>query len=156
MKKVTCCFLGHREIEETDELKDKLHTVIEKLILDEKVGTFLFGSKSQFDRLCYTLVTQVKEKYPHIRRIYVRAEFPQIDDGYKAYLLESYEETYYSEQAVGAGKAVYVERNRDMIDQSDVCIIYCEEDYAPKNRKSGTRLALEYAVKRNKRIIRLP
>jgi len=156
MKKVTCCFLGHREIEETDELKDKLHTVIEKLILDEKVGTFLFGSKSQFDRLCYTLVTQVKEKYPHIRRIYVRAEFPQIDDGYKAYLLESYEETYYSEQAVGAGKAVYVERNRDMIDQSDVCIIYCEEDYAPKNRKSGTRLALEYAVKRNKRIICLP
>ena len=156
MKKVTCCFLGHREIEETEELKDKLYTVIEKLILDEKVGTFLFGSKSQFDRLCYTLVTQVKEKYPHIRRIYVRAEFPQIDDGYKAYLLESYEETYYSEQAVGAGKAVYVERNRDMIDQSDVCIIYCEENYAPKNRKSGTRLALEYAVKRNKRIIRLP
>ena len=157
-EKVTryCCFIGHRSINETEELKDKLYTVIEKLILDEKVGTFLFGSKSQFDRLCHTLVTQAKEKYPHIRRIYVRAEFPQIDDGYTAYLLESYEETYYSEQAVGAGKAVYVERNRDMIDQSDVCVIYCEEDYAPKNRKSGTRLALEYAVKRNKRIIRLP
>ena len=49
----TCCFFGHRTINETEELKSKLIEIIEKLIVDEKVDTFLFGSRSDFDDLCY-------------------------------------------------------------------------------------------------------
>ena len=48
MKDKTCCFFGHRTINETEELKSKLIEIIEKLIVDEKVDTFLFGSKSRF------------------------------------------------------------------------------------------------------------
>lgn len=70
----TSCFFGHRTINETAELKSKLIEIIEKLIVDEKVDTFLFGSRSDFDDLCYDIITQLKEKYPHIKRIYVRAE----------------------------------------------------------------------------------
>ena len=44
----TACFFGHRKINETEELKSKLIEIIEKLIVDEKVDTFLFGSKSRF------------------------------------------------------------------------------------------------------------
>ncbi len=154
-KKISCCF-GHRKIVITNNLINDLTSVVEKLIKDNQVDTFLFGSKSEFNDLCHSVVTELKQKYPHIKRVYVRAEFPQIDESYKAYLLESYEDTYYSQNAIGAGKAVYIERNRDMIDKSHFCIIYYNETCSPKNRKSGTQIALNYAVKRKKNIIVLP
>ena len=52
MRKTTSCFFGHREINETEELKLKLTEIIEKLIVKKKVDTFLFGSKSKFNNLC--------------------------------------------------------------------------------------------------------
>ncbi len=152
----TCCFVGHRTINETEGLKAELRGIIERLIVDENVDTFLFGSKSRFNSLCLELVTGMKEKYPHIKRIYVRAEFPIIGDSYKAYLLESYEDTYYPEKLIGAGRAVYVKRNCEMIDKSRFCVVYYDEKNVPTTRKSGTKIALDYAVKRGKEIIKLP
>ena len=152
----SCCFIGHREINVTDELKEKLRVVIEHLITDESIDTFLFGSKSHFDDLCYDIVTEIKKKYPHIKRIFVRAEYPYIDESYKAYLLESYEDTYFPKSVLGAGKASYVKRNCEMIENSRFCIVYYKEDYTPKGRKSGTKIALAYAEKKKKTIIRFP
>ncbi len=79
----TCCFFGHRTINETEELKLKLRAIIEKLIVENSVDTFLFGSKSDFNDICLEIVTELKEKYPHTKRIYVRAEYPYINDEYK-------------------------------------------------------------------------
>lgn len=155
MKNV-CCFIGHREIDETEDLKTELYKTIEMLIIDECVDTFLFGSKSRFNSLCYEIVTQMQERFPHIRRIYVRGEFPVIGDDYKAYLLEKYEDTYYPEGIVGAGPAVYVERNYEMIERSRFCIFYCQESYNPSGRKSGTKIALNFATKRHKQIYTFP
>ncbi|MBQ1223022.1 MAG: hypothetical protein IIX84_01920, partial [Oscillospiraceae bacterium] len=81
-----CCFLGHREIRETAELKNRLSETVEKLIIHKNVDTFLFGSKSCFNELCRKTVSEIKERYPNIRRIYVRAEFPDISDSYEKYL----------------------------------------------------------------------
>ena len=151
-----CCFFGHKKIYETEKLKKQLNETIEKLINDEKVDTFLFGSKSRFNSLCYKQVTEIKEKYPDIKRIYVRAEFPQINESYESYLLENYENTYFPQSAIGAGRAVYIKRNYDMIDKSEFCIFYYQENYLPHNRKSGTKTALDYAINRKKKIIILP
>ena len=152
----TCCFFGNRTINETEELKGKLYKTIENLIVSDNVDTFLFGSKSRFDSLCLELVTKLKEKYSHIKRIYVRAEFPVISDNYKDYLLESYEDTYYPEKIIGSGRAAYVERNFEMINQSRFCVVYYDESYAPSKRKSGTKIALAYAIKHQKTILLLP
>ena len=152
----TCCFLGHREINITDELKENLRVVIEHLITEESIDIFLFGSKSRFDSLCQETVTELKEKYPHIKRVYVRAENPYIDESYEAYLLESYEDTYFPKSVIGAGKASYVKRNYEMIDKSCYCIIYYDEPGAPTTRKSGTKIALDYAIKKGKQITVLP
>ena len=124
MKEHTSCFIGHRTINETEELKLMLCDIIEKLIVENSVDTFLFGSKSRFNKLCHELVTKIKEKYPHIKRVYVRAEYPDINEHYKNYLLESYEDTYYPEKIMNSGRAVYVERNYEMIDKSHFCIVY--------------------------------
>ena len=151
----TCCFIGHRSIKEIEELKSKICEIIEKLIVENSVDTFLFGSKSRFNDLCLELVTKIKEKHPHIKRIYVRAEYPNIDETYKKYLLESYEDTYYPEHIIGSGRAVYVERNYEMINNSNFCIVYYDEQNAPKTRKSGTKIAFDYAIKQGKEIINL-
>lgn len=156
MENNTCCFFGHRRINETEELKIRLCEVIERLIIEERVDTFLFGSKSQFDSLCLELVTKLKEKYSHVKRIYVRAEFPFINESYTAYLLKSYDDTYYPENIIGAGRAVYVERNYEMIDKSKYCIVYYDESHAPITRKSGTKIALDYSIKFKKQIVIFP
>lgn len=153
MKDKTCCFFGHRTINETEELKSKLIEVIEKLIVDEKVDTFLFGSKSRFNSLCLELVTEIKEKYPHIKRVYVRAEYPDINEQYTNYLLENYEDTYYPEHIRDSGRAAYVERNCEMINKSKYCIVYYDEPNAPTTRKSGTKIALDYALRHKKNIL---
>ena len=153
MCKNVCCFFGHRNINETEELKSKINKIIERLIVDENVDTFLFGSRSRFDSLCLELVTAIKEKYTHIKRIYVRAEYPYISKQYKSYLLKSYEETYYPEKIMNAGKAIYIERNYEMIDNSYFCIVYCDESSVSITRRSGTQIALNYAIKKGKRII---
>lgn len=156
MQNTVCCFIGHRTINENEELIKNLYSIIENLILKEKVDTFLFGSKSSFNSLCYEQVTEIKKKYPYIKRVYVRAEYPQINEDYKNYLLQNYEDTYYPKKLLGAGRAVYVSRNRDMIEKSRFCIVYCQEECLRKNRKSGTKLALNYAIKKDKKIILLP
>ena len=153
MKNNTCCFFGHRTINETEELKTKLIQKIEELITKERVDRFLFGSKSRFDSLCLNLVTELKERYPHIKRVYVRAEYPYISEEYKKYLLESYEDTYYPKKILNSGKASYIERNYEMIDNSKYCVVYFEKDYVPTTRKSGTKIALDYAIKQRKEII---
>lgn len=155
MNRNACCFFGHRTINETEQLKSKLVEIIEKLILDEKVDTFLFGSKSRFNDLCLEVVTEIKEKHPHIKRVYVRAEYPYISEHYKNYLLQKYEETYYPETIINSGKASYVERNYEIIDNSHFCIVYYDEQNLPATRKSGTKIALDYAIKQGKKVIRI-
>ncbi|MBE6739429.1 MAG: DUF1273 domain-containing protein [Ruminococcaceae bacterium] len=156
MENNTCCFVGHRTIKETEELKLSLYETIEKLIVENSVDTFLFGSKSRFNDLCLETATKLKEKYPQIKRIYVRAEYPNISEDYKNYLLENYEDTYYPEKIKNSGRASYVERNYEMINKSKFCIVYYDEQGGPTTRKSGTKIALDYAVKKGKNIITLP
>ena len=166
-KEHTACFFGHRKIDASDELKTILYEEIEELITVDGIDTFLFGSKSQFDDLCYKIVSELKEKHPDIRRIYVRAESEFIEgEGSRAYregLMELYEHTYYPESASGAGKAVYVKRNQHMIDESSVCVVYYDENYAPARRKhsrrdlfdyqptSGTGIAYKYAERKKRK-----
>lgn len=155
MQEYTCCFFGHRAINETEELKSKLTEAVERLIKEEKVNTFLFGSKCRFDSLCLEPVTKIKEKYPHVKRVYVRAEYPVISDEYLAYLMNYYDETYYPENLLGSGKAAYVKRNCEMIEQSRFCIAYYSEAIASATTKSGTKTAFGYVHKRGREVILL-
>lgn len=153
MEQNICCFIGHRAVKETDELKLKLTGIIENLIVYKKIDTFLFGSKSNFNSLCLSIVTSLKEKHPHIKRIYVRAEYFYIDEQYKNYLLENFEETYFPEKIKNSGKAAYVERNYEMINKSYYCVVYYNSNSLTENSKSGTKIAVEYAIKHGKKII---
>ena len=137
-------------------MKNKLCGIVENLIVSEKVDTFLFGSKSEFDDLCHEIVTDLKEKYPHIKRIYVRSAFQHIPDWYEKSLLENNEGTYFPEHMEKAGRASYVERNQEMINKLGDCIVYYDENYVPLRMKNSQWDLFHYKPKkRNKSRIRL-
>ena len=172
-----CCFVGHRTIVASEELTENLTKTIERLIAEDGVKYFLFGSRSEFDDLCHSIVTALKEKYPHIVRVAytrrseyaVKAEEKETMEQTWASVLKTevklkdYDAEVQSDRVYSAGKASYVERNQEMIDASDYCIFYYNEAYQPPQRKranrdltsyqpkSGTRIAYEYAVQKSKK-----
>ena len=171
-----CCFIGHRTVSITDDLIANLRNTIRRLIADEGVKYFLFGSRSEFDDLCHSIVTSLQDEYPHIVRVaYTRRseyavkaeEKEKMECSWASVLktevkLKDYDAEVQSDRVYSAGKASYVERNQEMIDASDYCIFYYNEDYLPPKRKrstrdissyqpkSGTRLAYEYALQKSK------
>ena len=164
---MNACFIGHRTIEKTNELIVSLKEIIVTLI-NNGVATFLFGSKSAFDNLSWEIITELKKKYPFIKRVYVRSDFPRISKAYEEYLLKSYEDTYFPSKIENVGKCSYIKRNYEMIDNSTYCVFYYNENYIPtpksptksnlssqKKRNSGTKIAYEYALKEKKEIFNL-
>lgn len=162
-----CCFIGHRNVEETKRLCDEIRKTVAYLIEEHEVQYFFFGSASKFDSLCLKIVREMKSKYSGIQLVYVRSSYRYIDQLYKDYLLETYDDTIMPSGVDKAGKATYVERNQAMIDASAFCVFYYDEQYKPPMRKqskrvvssyqpqSGTKLAFEYATRRKKPIINL-
>lgn len=145
-----CCFFGHRNVAPSLQIINNVSSSVTDLIVNHGVDTFLFGSRSSFDQLCHDVVSQLKAKHPHLKRIYVRAEYPFISNSYKDHLLQFYEDTYFPNKILNAGKASYIERNQEMIDNSAFCIIFYNENISKK--KSGTRVAFNYAKRKNLRI----
>ena len=157
-----CCFIGHRNVKKTTELKEKLMKTVRWLITEKGVDQLLFGSKSNFDDFCQEVVKELREEYPHIKRVYVRTYYPELGEPYIGYILRDFEDTYMPERIENAGVARYVERNQEMINASDYCIFYYDENYQPSRRKyskrsvgdyqpkSGTKVAFDYANQRKR------
>ena len=174
-----CCFIVHRKICNSNELEEKIYTCVENLITEDGVKEFLFGSGSEFDTLCHRLVSDSKEKYPHIVIVAYnckheasfllqeKEKWEEIFSHIKkdSNILFVDEERDFANKYT-AGRASYVERNQAMIDESDYCVFYYDKNYQPPKRrmgmhkglyqpKSGTALAFEYAKRKNKKIINL-
>ena len=81
------CFIGHRTIENIEQIRKQITETVYQLI-QSHANTFLFGSKSQFDSLCWEIITEFQKQYKTIKRIYVRATYPTIQKYYEDYLLK--------------------------------------------------------------------
>ena len=73
-KEKTCCFFGHREV--THNIRDRLTAIIEKLITEDGVTEFYVGHQGQFDNMVYSVLKELKAKYPQIRYTVVLAYMP--------------------------------------------------------------------------------
>lgn len=60
MKKI-CSFFGHKKIEITEKLKERVKNFIERLIVKDNYTIFLFGGFSEFDYMCYKIVSELKK-----------------------------------------------------------------------------------------------
>ncbi len=165
-----CSFFGHRKIDITDDLKQELKDYIENLIVNCNTQIFLFGSKSDFNSICHLVVSQLKEKYPNIKRICytcksesctIESERQKYEKIYSELInqeihLLGFEEEFEHKTKYTAGKASYIERNKAMIDDSDFCIFYYNKDYIPTTKtNSGTKICYDYSLKKKKPSINL-
>lgn len=69
MNRPSCCFIGHRKIEDRERVAEKVKEVVQMLIEEKGARTFHFGSRSKFDDLCHLVVTEMQMQYPDITRI---------------------------------------------------------------------------------------
>lgn len=172
------CFIGHRTIVNAEQLKIRLTETVLKLI-ENGVDTFLFGSRSDFNSLCWEVVTDIQTQFPNIKRISYNApheaaitskeERLKFEKFYSEMLkhevhFADYDDAVNSQKSIKANKNAYIMRNQDMIDNSDVCVFYYNKDYLPPIRKSsnkflpdyqpksGTAIAYAYAVQKKKEI----
>lgn len=176
-----CCFIGHRKINETLELKQKLQLTIEKLIKENNVKIFIFGSRNEFNVLCHKIVSSLQIQYPFIKKIVYTCQNEYAilkHDKEKLQriisrtlkrdiLLCDYDEEIEYKTKFSSGKSSYIQRNQAMINDSDFCIFYYNKDYKPATRKnksnsifeyqpnSGTAISINYARQKKKHIINI-
>ncbi len=146
------CFIGHRKINDTPKLRERIKDILIDLIKSGAVN-FIFGDRSEFNGLCYELVTNLKREYSYIKRIHFRKNYENADGYTMQFLISGFEESICPKGVANAGKASYIKRNRAMIEESDICIFYYDENYRLKFQKRGTALAYIFAESKNKRII---
>ena len=63
---------------------------------------------------------EVKKIRPNVKMIYVRAEYPHINEDYKDCLLNFYDEPYLPDRILNAGRAACIERNFHMVERAAV------------------------------------
>lgn len=149
-----CGILGHREIKNKEMLEYQLFKVFEKLITIYDVDTFLFGSNSEFDDLCWKVINTLKSKYTEIQlwNYYCGREQPILKEN-KIANKKYYDKAIKPQTAINAGRKLYIERNKALIDDSDIVLFYYNEKYKPANTASGTKIAYNYAKSKSIKII---
>jgi len=160
------CFRGHRpdrlpggglpDAPETQELIFRLRTQIEEAVGQGKMF-FCHGAMPGFDILAAEQVVFLKDKYPHIRLITVapyKTEFFAQEKHWTPEWIHRAWKIFHS-QDMGTEVAdsyrsnIYRERDCTLIDHSSGLICYWN------GKNGGTKFAVEYARKTNKKVINL-
>ena len=111
----TCCFFGHREV--THNIRGRLTAIIEKLITENGVTNFYVGNQGQFDSMVYSVLKELKVKYPHIRYAVVLAYMPD------SYIKEVYgEDTLFPDDMESVPKKYAISKRNDWMIKPINCI----------------------------------
>ena len=132
-------FCGHREIENRDELHDKLKAAIFGLIA-EGADTFYLGGYGAFDSLANEVLHELKDQY----QIHTSLVLPYLD---RDCLTENYDDTIYPPLESVPRRFAISRRNEWMVDQADAVVAYVKHDWG------GAAATLRYAERKKKRII---
>ena len=136
-------------------------------------------SGSNFNNFCHYVVTELKIKFPKIKRVFYSCKNEKcifekdresLEKGFyistkKPVKFCAYEQEVEHKTKFISGRASYIERNKAMILDSDFCVFYYDETYKPELRKisknsigyyqpkSGTAIAYNFAKQKKKTII---
>ena len=121
----TVSFFGHREIENSLEVEQKLEAILTELIKTKQYIEFLVGREGEFDILAASVVKRVKKQmdYGNCSLVlvlpYMKAEFRDNEKDF----LDYYDDVEICEQSAKAHyKSAMQIRNRAMVDRSDLVI----------------------------------
>ena len=138
-KNKTCCFFGHREV--THNIRDRLTAIIEKLVTEDGVTDFCVGNQGQFDNMVYSVLKELKAKYPQIRYTVVLAYMPD------EHIKEVYgEDTLFPDGMESAPRRFAISKRNDwMIQHSSfaICYVYKITGGAAKFREKAEKKGLQ-------------
>lgn len=142
-----CCGFGHRNVFEN--IVDRLDSVVEAVI-QQGCDVFYSGAMGDFDSLFSSTVRKAKKKHPHIKLICLKPYFTNDINTDRDYYNAMYDDVIIPPEIIGAHyKAAIKERNRWIIDNSDVVLVYFVRDYG------GAFDAMKYALKKKKYVIKV-
>lgn len=148
------CFFGHGTlIEEKGKIKSRVKDELEKLI-NNGYNRYLIGTHGEFDRLVLSVCRDLRQTHKNIDISVVLTSL-SILNGTRASCLykEKYEDVktcMYPIEEEHYKKQIIIS-NQMMVDDSDIVICYV--DFT--DRKSGAKMAVDYAVKQGKEVINL-
>ena len=127
MQVYTVSFFGHRRICDPIRIERRLEELIKELLLTKQYVEFLVGRDGDFDLLVASVFHRCKRECRSDNSSlvwvlpYITADFRDNEESYQA---------YYDEIEVFSGshyKAAFQQRNRSMIDRSDLAVFYVEK-----------------------------
>ena len=142
---MTCCFLGHKDT--PPSICGKLEEVIEKLITENGVDSFLMGNQGNFDSMALSILRSMKAQYPYISYNVVLAYMPTEREVWNPY---KYGETLLPEGIEDVHPKFAISwRNKWMVNESDIVIAYVSHSWG------GAAKYVEMANKKRKRIVNI-
>ncbi|MBE6546111.1 MAG: DUF1273 domain-containing protein [Ruminococcaceae bacterium] len=150
----TCCFTGHRTLpnEQLPALSALLDRTVASLIKGQ-VTTFRTGGALGFDTLAALKVLDFRTRNPQLR-LELCLPCRGQETGWSELAQQTYREILERADKIIVLRESYTsgcmhERNRFMVDGSQVCVGFCTSD------KGGTAYTLRYAKNQGLRVINL-
>ena len=149
-EKYTVSLFGHRIIEDYNAVESKLYELLRIVMQNgSREMEFLVGRNGDFDLMAASVIRKLKKETGNenaFLTLVLPYETAELRNN-----TESFESYYDSIEICDSQnfKFAIVARNRDMIDRSDMVVVYV------KNESGGAYQSLKYAEKNQKRIINL-
>lgn len=152
-EKLTVSLFGHRIIDDSQTVEQKLYELL-RIIMSrgDRVIEFLVGRNGDFDMIATSVIRRLKKEI-NSENVFLTLVLPyetaELRNNTKAF------ENFYDSIEINEASAdknfkyAITARNRDMIDRSDMVVVYV------KNQSGGAYQSLRYAEKNDKRIINL-
>ena len=146
----TVSFFGHRYIEQSALIEERLDALLHDLITQQEYVEFLIGRDGEFDLLASSVIKRCIKKYGRgntslvLVLPYMRAEYRNNEKSY----LDYYDEVEICEESAKAHyKSAIQVRNRNMVDRSDL-VVCCIQ-----HKSGGAYKTVQYAQRLGKRVV---
>lgn len=151
-KVFTVAFFGHRYLDKPLLIKERLDSIIKKLINEKEYLDILVGRNGDFDQLVSSSVCEIKKTYRDDNTAlvlvlpYLMSEYSHNINSFEEY----YDEIEISETAANTHFLAAIQaRNREMVDRADLIVCFIEHN------SGGAYQTMRYAQKQNKKILNL-
>lgn len=146
MNQYTVSFFGHRVINDSLRIEQRLETLIRKLLQEKEYVEFLVGRDGEFDQLVSSVIRRCKRTFrddnsAHVWVLpYLTADFRNNEDAYREY----YDEIEICSTSAGSHfKGAHQARNREMADRSHLAVFFIQRD------SGGAWQTMKYARKQH-------
>ena len=148
----TVSLFGHREVGNAAAAEEELEATVRDLLASRDYVDFLVGRSGEFDRLAAAVIRRVRRRMGTANGSlilvlpYDNAEYRQNEAAFWQY----YDEVEMLTDPSVHYKAAIRQRNRAMVDRSDLTVCYLERE------TGGAYQTYRYAVRQGKTVLRLP